>query len=113
MSADNGPMVQDVRYQEQQHTYQAQRDANRLWSIKGAENYLVPPISLTTQESRESARIMSEIETYVNEMETKFILGTESLTDATWTSYINTIRRLGLDRVLEIQNAALVRYNAR
>jgi putative aldouronate transport system substrate-binding protein len=106
-------MIQDIRYQEQQHTYQEQRDANQLWSIKGAENYLIPPIYSTVGESQESARIMSEIETYMNEMETKFILGTEPLTDSAWANYVNTIKRLGIDRVLEIQNEALVRFNTR
>jgi putative aldouronate transport system substrate-binding protein len=113
MSADNGPMVQDIRYQEQQHVYQEQRDAVRLWTIEGAEDFLVPPITPTPQESREFAQIMSGIETYMNEMETKFILGTEPLTGAAWPNYVNTIRRMGIDRALEIQNAALARYNAR
>ncbi|MDR2542198.1 MAG: extracellular solute-binding protein [Treponema sp.] len=113
MSADNGPMVQDIRYTEQQHVYQEQRDAVQLWTIEGAENFLIPPITLTPQESREFAQIMSGIETYVDEMETKFILGTESLTGAAWASYANTIRRLGIGRALEIQDTAFARYNAR
>jgi putative aldouronate transport system substrate-binding protein len=46
-------------------------------------------------------------------MEIKFILGTEAITDASWNTYISTINRMGIDRAIEIQNAALIRYNAR
>jgi putative aldouronate transport system substrate-binding protein len=54
---------------------------------------------------------MNEINTYQNEMELKFILGTESLSN--WSTYVSTIKRMGIDRAVEIQNAALARYNAR
>jgi putative aldouronate transport system substrate-binding protein len=112
-ASSGGPLVQDIRYQEQLFALQVQKDAVKLWTVEGAEDFLVPPISPTVQESREFARIMNEIITYKDEMEIKFILGTEQLTDAAWTNYVNIIRRMGIDRALEIQNAALARYNAR
>jgi putative aldouronate transport system substrate-binding protein len=54
---------------------------------------------------------MNEINTYQSEMEIKFILGTENLSG--WDTYVSTIKRMGIDRAIEIQNAALARYNAR
>ncbi|MDR2542195.1 MAG: extracellular solute-binding protein [Treponema sp.] len=112
-AASDGPLIQDIRYQEQMFTYQVQRDAVKLWSIEGAENFVLPPITPTPRESQDLARIMNEIRTYRDEMEVRFILGMEQLTDAAWENYINTIRRMGIDQALEIQNAALARYNAR
>ncbi|MDR0450475.1 MAG: hypothetical protein LBH26_04340 [Treponema sp.] len=54
---------------------------------------------------------MSEVTAYRDEMNAKFLLGTESLSN--WDNYVNTIRRMGIDRAIAIQNAALARYNAR
>ncbi len=44
-------------------------------------------------------------------MTLKFIFGTESLDD--FDKYVETVENMGLDRALEIQNAALERYNSR
>ena len=41
----------------------------------------------------------------------KFIFGTESFDN--WDNYIETLNGMKLDRALEIENAALERYNAR
>jgi putative aldouronate transport system substrate-binding protein len=112
-AASDGPLIQDIRYQEQLFAYQVQKDGVKLWTVEGAGKYVLPPISPSPEESQETARIMSEIKTYRDEMEIKFILGTEPLTDAVWDNYIATIRRMGINRALEIQNAALARYNSR
>ena len=44
-------------------------------------------------------------------MTLKFILGNKSFDE--WDDYVNTINGMNLDRVLEIQNAALERYQSR
>ena len=54
---------------------------------------------------------MNEINTYRDEMTLKFILGNKSFDE--WDDYVNTINGMNLDRVLEIQNAALERYQSR
>ena len=89
----------------------AQKEGYKTWSAPGGLKYVVPTITPTPEESREFAQIMNEINTYRDEMELKFILGTENLSG--WDTYVNTVRRLGLDRALAIQEAALTRYNAR
>jgi putative aldouronate transport system substrate-binding protein len=107
----DGPLVQDIRHLEQFYGMPAQKEGVKIWSIEGATKYVLPTISPTPEESQEFARIMSEINTYRNEMETKFILGTENL--ANWDNYVSTIKRMGIDRAIEINNVALARYNAR
>ena len=54
---------------------------------------------------------MNEINTYRDEMTLKFSFGTESLDQ--FDQYVKTIENMGLNRALEIQNAALERYNSR
>jgi len=110
-SADSGPMIQDIRYYIQYMVLQEQKDALTLWASDNILRNILPPVTLTTEESQEYSRIMSEINTYQSEMEVKFILGTESLSG--WDNYVNTMKRMGIDRAIELQNAALIRYNKR
>jgi len=112
-AASNGPLVQDGRYQEQIFALPVQKAGAQLWAIDGATNYPLPPVTATVTESQELGRIMNDINTYRNEMEVKFILGQEPLSDANWNNYIATVKKMGIDRALEIQNAALARYKSR
>ena len=110
-SQESGPFVQDIRYYEQYMSLPEQKNALKVWASENISRHSLPPITPTQQEVTQYARIMNEINTYVAEMEVKFIIGTESLVN--WNNYINTIKRMGIDRALEIQNAALARYNSR
>ena len=109
----NGPFVQDLRYLEQYYTMEAQKNTPKVWG-SGSSNgkaYMLPPITPTVDESKEFATIMNEINTYRDEMTLKFIFGTESIDN--FDDYVKNIENMGLSRALEIQNAALNRYNAR
>ena len=68
-------------------------------------------VAPTAEESEEYSTIMNEVETYRDEMTNKFILGTESLDN--FDQYVETLNSLGLQRAIEIQDAALERYNKR
>lgn len=107
----NGPFVQDVRYLSQYYTIEAQKEAPDIWGVTNAKKHKVPPITPTSEESKEYSTIMNEINTYRDEMTLKFIFGTESLDK--FDGYVKNIENMGLSRALEIQNAALERYNAR
>jgi len=110
-AVNGGPFVQDGRYLKQYYTWPEQWEALSVWNGGPGKKYKVPAITPTPDESREAAQIMNEINTYRDEMVMKFILGTESLSH--WDTYTATIKKMGIDRALEIQNAALARYNAR
>lgn len=45
-------------------------------------------------------------------MSAKFIMGTEDI-ESGFDTYIDTLNQMGLERVTEIQNAALERYENR
>lgn len=107
----NGPFVQDLRYIEQYYTIETQKVSNQIWGATNAASHKVPPITPTTEESKEYSTIMNEINTYRDELTLKFIFGDESLDN--FDKFVQTLYELGLDRALEIQNAALERYNAR
>ncbi|MFF2482799.1 ABC transporter substrate-binding protein [Paenibacillus sp. NPDC058071] len=107
----NGPFIQDKRYAEQFFALQTQRDAVVTWGKTDAAKYNLPPITPTPEESSEYATIMNDINTLVDEMSLKIVLGSEPV-DA-FDSYIAKMKQLKLDRAIEIQTAALERYNNR
>ncbi|MFD2703323.1 extracellular solute-binding protein [Paenibacillus shunpengii] len=110
-SSYNGPFVQDRRYIEQYLALETQREAIEIWSKTDAEKYSLPPITPNPEESSEYATIMNDINTLVDEMTIKIILGTDPVDE--FESYVAKMKQLNLDRAIEIQMAALERYNNR
>jgi len=107
----NGPFIQDKRYAEQYFALQTQRDAIDIWKKTDAAKYALPPLTPTPEESSEFATIMNDINTLVDEMTLKIILGDEPVDK--FDSYVAKMKSLKLDRAIEIETAALKRYNAR
>ncbi|WP_024291808.1 extracellular solute-binding protein [Lacrimispora indolis] len=107
----NGPFVQDLNYLEQYLQLPTVKDCPSVWEVPNAGKHTVPNITPTQEESKELATITNELNTYVDEMTLKFIFGTESFDK--WDHYIQTLKDMKLDRALEIENAALARYEAR
>lgn len=108
---NNGPFVQDLRYLGQYYTMDSQKASVETWGATNADAHMLPPITPTSDESKEVSSIMNEITTYRDEMALKFILGTESLDK--FDEYVKNVENMGLNRALEIENAALDRYNSR
>lgn len=67
--------------------------------------------TLTTEESSEYAMMFNELSTYVDEMRTKYITGTESLNN--YEEYEMMLDLYGVERCVELQQNAVDRYNAR
>ncbi|MCI6706761.1 MAG: extracellular solute-binding protein [Eisenbergiella massiliensis] len=107
----NGPFIQDLNYLEQYLQLPTVKECPSVWAFPDARKHTVPNITPTQDESKELATITNELGTYVAEMSLKFIFGTESFDN--WDNYIETLNGMKLDRALEIENAALERYNAR
>ncbi|CAN7623721.1 extracellular solute-binding protein [Paenibacillus sp. LjRoot153] len=106
-----GPFVQDKRYIEQYYTIPQQKDAVTVWQKTDADKYTLPPITATPEESTELAKIMTDINTLVDEMTLKIILGSDSVDN--FDKYMEKMKGLKLERALQIQQAALERYNKR
>ena len=75
-------------------------------------NWVYPnSVTMTPDEITESSTIYNAMSTYVKEMAIKFITGEESLDN--WDNYINTLNDMGMEKMLEIRQAAYDRYLAR
>lgn len=107
----NGAFLQDKRYIVQYYRREQQVDAWEKWSYTDAPKHQLPAITMTPEESEEYAAIFAEIETYYLEMYVKFTAGAESLDN--FDDYLAQLDKMGLNRAIEIQQAAYDRYNAR
>jgi putative aldouronate transport system substrate-binding protein len=69
---------------------------------------ILPPFKMTPDESTEVSRIMGDIRTYCDEMTLKFITGEVPLDQ--WANFVRQVKALGIDRAVEIYQAAYRRY---
>jgi putative aldouronate transport system substrate-binding protein len=81
-----------------------------LWTMED-DSIILPAITPTTEESAEFGRIMNAINTYTDEMSVKFVTGVEPL--SRFNEYVQTQKRMGLDRAIALVQAQLDRYNTR
>ena len=87
-------------------------EATTLWSQTDARYHLVPPVTVSVDEARIYNRIKTDLNTYVLEWTTKAIAGDVSV-DEYDTVFLRTIREIGVEEAVAIQQAALDRFNRR
>ena len=92
----------------QQLTYPQQLDALEKWSDTDEDAHQMPPLSMPTEELNEYNKIMNDIDTYVNEVTSEFIMGVRPISD--FDEYFETLKSLGIERALELKQAAYERY---
>ena len=78
------------------------------WSSQDASWVVPDNISHTSEESSELANIMTDINTYRDEMTLKFIMGQEPLSK--FDDFVAKIKSMNIDRAIEIKTAAIERY---
>lgn len=110
-ASGSGPCVQQWNLKKQMNAYPQQSAANETWKHTDAQNHQMPLVTLTAEESEEYANISADVLTYAEEMMYGFIMGTASLDD--YDKYLDRMKQLRVDRMIEIQQQALDRYNAR
>lgn len=87
------------------------QSAYQLWSKYDAEWYMPERITMTAEESTSFSSLYTDILTYVQENNVKFITGSVSLD--TYDSYRDTLRQMGIEEAISLKQAALDRYNQR
>jgi len=101
----------DMRRADGAYTLQVQHDAWETWGRATIDNIMPVGMTLTADESSRLASIMTDIETFTDEMTLRFIIGAESLDN--FESFVENVRAMGIDEAIAIMQAALDRYNAR
>ncbi|WP_102412766.1 extracellular solute-binding protein [Beduinella massiliensis] len=90
---------------------QASLDSITTWAKDNDMANMLPPSSIPLEYSAEYNGIMTEVYTYRDQMALKFILGTEPLEK--YDEFVETLKTLGIERAIEIQQIALDMYNNR
>jgi putative aldouronate transport system substrate-binding protein len=107
----NYPNARHIGFYEQVNlASEQQRRIQSNWKT-GTRDILLPPITLSTEETTRVSAIMSDIKTYVDEMTVKFIIGTEPL--SRYNDFVQTIQKMNIDGAVAIYQAAVDRYKAR
>ncbi len=73
--------------------------------------YISDSLTLSDEENQVYSKVMTDVLTYVQEMQVKYILGIESF--GGYDAFIQKIRDMGIDQAIDAYQAALERYNAR
>ncbi|WP_240480065.1 extracellular solute-binding protein [Paenibacillus fonticola] len=102
----NFPMIQ--RDNNLPAKYSQTAEALDIWRNTNHEQHLLPAITPTAEEADEMASIMNDINALVKEAELKIILGNEPV--EAYDKYVEQMKDLGIERALEIQQAAYERY---
>ena len=68
-------------------------------------------MTMTTEENTEYAQYYTDLLTYVQENNVKFINGQRSLDE--YDAYRDTLKSMGIEKCIALQQAALDRYNKR
>ena len=87
-----------------------QREMLPRWAT-GSKDRIMPPVLPTSDESAEMSAILGEVNTYVNEMFTKFVMSVEPLSN--FDAYLKNLKSLGIERAIELKQAQLDRFASR
>lgn len=87
-----------------------QREAMEIWG-NADTSLIMPPLELALDINAEYNNIMTDITTYVDEMNLKFITGVAPLSE--FDKYIETLQKMNLGRATEIMQAAYDAYTSR
>lgn len=110
-SYSTGPFVQDKRYMEQYAALPQQKLAWETWSNTDVAKYTLPHLYMQSDELTEYAQLSNDVETYMNEMISKFIIGAEPMDN--YDKMIAELKNRGIDRIIEMKQNAYNRYLAR
>jgi putative aldouronate transport system substrate-binding protein len=105
--------LDDDRYNDQYYQLQAQKDAVKLYA-KYADNaykVMLPPVVLSTDEAKESAKILNDVSTLLTEQITKVVMGAAKVED--YDKTMEQVKKMNIDRAVEIYQTATDRYNKR
>lgn len=109
---DNGVGVMHPNYYAQTIVEECCKDHLRQCAaLKNPLAHALPILSYTAEESDTIGKITTNISTAVAEWSLGFIMGTISFDQ--WDAYVATLEDMGLQQAVEINAAALARYNAR
>jgi putative aldouronate transport system substrate-binding protein len=108
--AIEGPYLQDKRYMEQYAGLPQQSNALKVW-MEPANKKVMPPVFPSSQDSSKYSSIMNDVNTYLEENFNKFVMGVQPLDQ--FDKFTSTLKSMGVEEAIRIQQDALERFNKR
>ena len=88
-----------------------QKDAVKAWTTDVDAAYVFPKdLVLTPDDSNEASAMLGDIRTYISQAALQFVVGDRSLDE--FQTFRDDLRNMGMERVLEIYQAAYDKYMA-
>ena len=109
----NGAMIQDPRYLEQYYDTAEQAAALSMWAQTDYGKYMLPPVTISSEDGTKAASIINKVNTFAEEMETKFITGALELNEKTFKEYQDQLKVFGLEDAVAIYQKAYNAYMAK
>ena len=106
-----GTFVQDPKYADTFYGMPRQQEATQVWTEDVdyvAEKNIAYRGTLTPEESAEITPIQNEVNTFVSENFTAWLMGTKSLDD--FDAYLATLKEMGIEEIIKIRQDAYDRY---
>lgn len=100
--------VEQSPYYFDQMMGKSQKDAINVWK-KGNTSRTLAPLKYTTDEFSAATGLRNEINTYVSEMTSKYIVGRESLDS--YDDFVSKIEKMGIKNVISVMQQAYDRKN--
>lgn len=107
----NYPNARDIGFYEQVNLNSEQKVRIQTNWKTGTEDILLPPVTLTTDESVKYGNLMADIKTYVEETTLKFIIGQKPISE--FDDFVSRLESMNLAEAIAIQKAAVDRFNQR
>jgi len=100
------PHLYDPAFLDQMSDDPYPNEIRTMYNSKMGET--LPPLELSKEEMEEVTKIMADVTTYKQEMVVKFIMGKEPIEK--FDSYVAEIKKMNIDRVLEIYGKAYQKF---
>ena len=85
-----------------------QKKAWETWSRTNMKEHVLPHLYVKEDEVNELASLENAVSTYADEMCAKMVMGTEPIEN--YDNVVAQLKERGLDRILEMKQAAYERY---
>lgn len=106
----SGPFVQSKDYIMQYYRDDVQKDALAVWSDTDALDHILPNLSYSAEDSSRLSKLMNDIRTNVDETVLKMIMGSKSVSE--YDSFVETLKSMGIEEAIEINQKAYDAYMA-
>jgi len=90
---------------------EASLNAHKDWDANFVDEYTLPDVSVSVEDSARYSSILGDATTFINESVAKFIIGTTPLSE--YDNFVETLISMGIEEAIAIKQAAYDRYMAR